>query len=144
LSPSLTSTCGRHAQVALGRCLLDDAGRLQQKNKRARAAIHDGQFGTGDVDIQIVDAEAGQRRHQMFDSGHAGRVDLQCGRQPRIADVGRERRNGIRARKVSALEYDAGVRRRRTQRHLDSCAGVHAYAGGFGRLLQGALLEHRR
>ena len=56
-----------HAQVALRRRLLDDARRLQQEHERTGAAVHDRQLGTGDVDVQVVDAHAGKRGHQVLD-----------------------------------------------------------------------------
>src|SRR6185312_10462638 len=47
--------------------LLLDSGRLQQKNKRAGAAIHDRYFGGAELDHGVVDSEPGKRRQQMLD-----------------------------------------------------------------------------
>jgi len=115
---------GSHAQIAFGGRLLDDAGGLQQKNERTCTAVHDGQFRTGNVDIQIVDTEPRERRHQMLDGRHTRIANLQCRRQSRVAHIGSEGRNGHRLRKVGSLKHNAGVRRRRSQRHFHARPGV--------------------
>ena len=130
LSPSRTSTGDVDAQIALRRVLLVDAGRLQQEHERAGAAVHDRQLGAGDVDVQVVDAEARERRHQVLDGRDARAVDLAasttaaCRRRWRrcagIAD---------RPREIDAMEHDAGVDGRRAQRQLDARAGVQPDAG---------------
>ena len=40
-----------------------DARRLQQEYEWASAAIHNWHFARGYVDVQIIDAETGERRH---------------------------------------------------------------------------------
>src|SRR5450759_502188 len=40
-------------QIAFGSRLLNDAGRLQQKDERPRASIHDRDLGTGNVDWRV-------------------------------------------------------------------------------------------
>jgi hypothetical protein len=55
------------SQEPLGRVLLGDAGGLQQEHERARRAIHDRHFWRGQFDVDVVDAQAGQGRHQVLD-----------------------------------------------------------------------------
>ena len=55
-------------------------------------------------------------------AGHAGAVNSECGRQSRIADIGRERGNGRRLREISATKYDAGIRRRGPHDEVDARA----------------------
>src|SRR5690606_3853047 len=54
------------ADEALERVLLFDAGGTDQKHERPGAAVHDRHFGRADVDVAVVDAEAGQGREQML------------------------------------------------------------------------------
>ncbi len=44
-----------HADEALGATLLFDTGRLQQEHERTGAAVHDRNFGRGDLDDRVVD-----------------------------------------------------------------------------------------
>src|SRR5690606_20411574 len=50
-----------HTDELLGRRLLDDAGRLDQEHEGTGRAVEDGDLGRGDVDVEVVDAQAGQR-----------------------------------------------------------------------------------
>ena len=67
-----TSIGARIADEALRRGLLLDARRLQQEHEGAGAAIHDRHFFGGQIDVRVVDAQARERGHQMFDRGDAG------------------------------------------------------------------------
>jgi len=82
---------------------------LQQEDERAGAAVHDRDFGTRDVDVQVVDAEAGERRQDVLDRRDAGAAVLQRRRQPRVAHVPRVGGNGDRGREVDAMEDHARV-----------------------------------
>ena len=54
-------------QVTLERRLFDNARRLQQEDERAGTAIHDRNLGPRHIDVQIIDSEACECRHQMLD-----------------------------------------------------------------------------
>ena len=71
----------------LRRVLLDDSRRLQQEHERRGTAVHDRELGTGDVDVHVVDAEAGARRQHVLDGRDRHAVLLQRRREARVADV---------------------------------------------------------
>src|SRR3546814_7286468 len=56
------------------------------RSERAGRAVHDRHFGCGQVDVEVVDAQAGERRHQVFDRLHLGAVARQAGAQGGFAD----------------------------------------------------------
>ena len=64
-------------QVAFACRLLLDTCRLQQEHEGTGAAVHDRKLGSGDVDVQIVDTEPGERGHQMLDRRDLDAVLLQ-------------------------------------------------------------------
>ncbi len=132
----------KDAQIALRRVLLDDAGRLQQEDERPGTAIHDRDLGSGNVDVEVVDAKARERGHQVLDGGNAGTVMLQRRRQPRVADMQGVGGNGNGGRKVDPMKDDPGVCHARPQRNLDARAGMQADAGRLDRRFEGALLLH--
>ena len=49
-----------------------------RKTNGPGAAVHDRNLRTGDVDVQVVDAESGERRHQVLDRGNRGAVLLRA------------------------------------------------------------------
>ena len=57
----------QHADEALRRALLLDAGRLQQEHERRGAAVHDRHLGRRQIDERVVDTQARHGRHQMLD-----------------------------------------------------------------------------
>src|SRR3546814_885998 len=118
------------ADEALGRALLDDAAGLQQEHERAGRAVHDRHFGRGQVDVEVVDAQAGERRHQVFDRLHPGAVARQAGAQGGFADQLGVRGDLHRRLDVDAAEHDAGVDRGRSQGAVDLLAAVQPAAGG--------------
>jgi hypothetical protein len=134
----------RNAQVFLRRLLLDDARRLQQEHVGPRAAIHDRQLGTGDVDVEVVDAETGERRHQVLDRRHRRGAVIERGGKTRVADVAGDAGDRRAAGEIRAIKHNAVVDGRRSQRELDARAGVQADARGAGDGLQRALLQHGR
>jgi len=129
-------------EEALRRALLLDPGALQQVDERARAAVQDRNLGTGEVDIQIVDPEARQRRHQVLDRRNLRAAALERAAQPRVGDRARIGADVDRLCQVDAAEHDAGVGRRGTQREIDLLAGVQAYACRADQVLEGALFDH--
>ena len=116
------------AQVALGRVLLDDARRLQQEDERPGAAVHDRDLGPGDVDVQVVDAEAGERRHEVLDGRDRWRrrasasTTAACRRR-----VGASRGNGRpaarRSMRWNTMPVSARRRAQRRARPARRCAG---------------------
>src|SRR5690625_2337176 len=59
-----------YANKAFGRVLFGNAGRLDQKNKGAGAAVHDGHLGRAEMNMNVVYAQAGQGRQEMLNGGH--------------------------------------------------------------------------
>ncbi len=130
------------AQEALRRLLLDDARRLQQEDEGSGAPVHDRDLRTGDIDVQVVDAQSGECRHQVLDGGNRGAVARKRRGQPRIAHVQRVGGDGDRAGEIHAMEHDSRVRRRRAKDDFDPGPGVETDAGGLVRDLEGPLLQH--
>ena len=129
-------------QIAFGSRLLDDAGRLQQKDERPRASIHDRDLGTGNVDVQIVDSQPGKRRHQMLHRRDSSSVLFQRRRQARVADIASVSGYRYRFGQIGAVENNAGIRRRGAQHHLDAYASVQTNPGRLDLVLERALSEH--
>ena len=99
-----------------------DARFLHQIQERRRAAVHDRHFVVGELDDDVVDADADQRGEQMFD-GFDGRAILP------------EHRRVVQARhvlhgggnldaQVGPAETNTGVGRRRLERQRDLVAGM--------------------
>ena len=90
-----------------------DPGLIDRLDERRRAAVHDRRFGTVDLDDGVVDAEAAQRRHDVFDGGdaRAALVVAQNGREfgrGHVAGVGADL--ALRpALRIEAHEHDAGA-----------------------------------
>src|SRR3982750_2896431 len=61
-----------------GRWLIFDTCRLQQKYERAGTAVHDRHLARGHIDVDVIDAESGERRHQMLDRRYAHAVSLKA------------------------------------------------------------------
>ena len=130
------------ADEALGRGLLDDAGGLQQEHERAGRAVHDRHFGRGQVDIGVVDAQAGQRRHQVFD-GHAPWRRRRDRPVHRVVSLTSSASAGIsttgsRSTRRNTMPLSTGGR---TQGEVDLFAAVQSHAGGADHVLEGALLH---
>src|SRR5690625_95692 len=68
-----------YANKAFGRVLFGNAGRLDQKNKGAGAAVHDGHLGRAEINMNVVYAQAGQGRHQMLNGGHPNAIVINQG-----------------------------------------------------------------
>jgi len=113
-----------NANEALRSTLLLEARRLQQENERTRAAIHDGNFGTTDLDECVVDAEAREGRQQMLDRRHAHLALDERGTEGGFADIAGTSRNVDGNGKIGSSEDDARVGRRRTDGHENALARV--------------------
>ena len=132
------------ADEALGRVLFDDAGRLQQEHEGAGGTVHDRHFGRRQFDVEIVDAQARQRGHQVLDGHRLGALAGQTGAEHGLGHqvgAGGDLDDGIQ---IDATEHDAGIDRCRAQGQEDLVATVQAHAGGADHVLQGALLGHGR
>src|SRR5579875_1995137 len=86
----------------------------------------------GELNHRVVDLEAGESRHQMFDRTDRNALAVAQGRAQRridgIAPVGRE--FGV---EIAAIEADARVGRGRTQHHFDVRARMKADAPTMNR-----------
>jgi hypothetical protein len=102
----------RDADELLGDSLLFDSGRLDQEDKRRRRAVKNRHFGGIQIDKGVVDAEAGECRHQVFDGTHLGTVDFQARTHARVADEHRRCRQVDDRIEIEAPKDDA---RRRAQ-----------------------------
>ncbi len=132
------------ADEALGGVLLDNAGGLDEKHERTGGSVHDRQLGRGQLHVGVVDAQAGHGRHQVLDRLHLGAFAGQARAQGGLGDQLRAGGNLHHRLQVGAPEHDAGVHRRRTQRHVDLFAAVQPHARRADHVLEGALLGHRQ
>jgi hypothetical protein len=113
----------QHLDRAPWQVLPDGAGLVDQRQERSGAAVHRRHFVAVELDDRVVDAAAGQRRHQMLDG-----LDLDAfairknGAQRGVDGVGPQRLD-LGAR-VDPVEDDAGARRRGPQRHRDVRAAM--------------------
>ena len=119
-----------------------DAGRLQQENERSGTSIHDRHFGSRQIDNQVIDPESGQRRHQVFNRCDLDAILDECGAEHRLADQLRIGRNIDRLVEVDATKHDAGIHRRRSQRHINLVARVQSDSGCSYRCFDRALSQH--
>jgi hypothetical protein len=85
-SVSATSIGTLDADEFLRHRLFLDAGRLNEEDEGRSRTVENWQFGGIEVDEGVVDTEAGERRHQVFDGAHSGAAILQTRAHARIAD----------------------------------------------------------
>ena len=130
------------ANKLLGGTLLLYACGLNQKDERRRRAIEDGHFRRIQVDPGVVDAEAGECRHQVLDGANLDPRLFQARTHARIADHEGGGGNIDRFRQIGTPEDDPAVRRSRAESHVDLDAPMQADAGGADHGLECALLEH--
>src|SRR5690606_36762551 len=115
-------------ELLQGWLLLHDGG-LDGEHERTGTAVHDGHFRSADINIGIVDTEAGHGRHQMLDGGDAYITLYQGGREGSVSYIrgfGRDLHHRI---EIRTGEVDTGVDRRWTQRQIDFLAIVQPYSG---------------
>ena len=117
------------------------AGTLDQMQKRRRAAIHDRHFWAIELDNRIVDAAAGERRHQMLDRADADAFAIRqhCRQRgfDRVLPAGADLGAGIEPAKD-----DAAIRRCRTHRHDHLLAAMQPHPSAADRGPQGPLLSN--
>jgi hypothetical protein len=133
----------QHADEALGGLLLDDAGALQQVDERGRRTIQDGHLFGRDVDIQVVQPQAGAGAHQVLDRVDLGATIGDGGGQAGVGDRPGVDRNLDRLGQVDPAKDDAGIGRCRAQGQLDTLPAVQSDADRLGQGFEGALRNHR-
>ena len=79
--------------------------------------------------MEVVDAQARQRGHQVFDRPDLVLALAEAGRQPGVGHRVRKRRQVGCTRQIRPVEHDAGIGRSRAQGHVDLVAGMQAHAG---------------
>jgi hypothetical protein len=130
------------AHELLGHALIFEARRLQQEDKRACAAIHDGHFGRADVHMRIVDSEPGERGQQVLHGRNARRTINKSGTELGVAHVFRIGTDFGGRIEIGTSEDDTGVRCGRSQGHQDLLASVQAHTLRADGVLESALSEH--
>ena len=110
------------------RRLFDGAGTIEQEHEWRGRSVEDRRFRPIDLDQDVVDRAAGERRHQMLDRANPGGrpIKPQHGGKPGIHHMIETRRNVDS--KISAAEDDAVVRWRRLQGDVDAQSGMQTYA----------------
>ena len=114
-------------QVGAGGGKFDDAGGLDELDKGSGRAVEDGNLGSVNLDLGVVDAEAGQRGHEVFNSSDPGAVDAEGGGVEGALDVLADCRDADPGEFVGADEDDAVVGGRRIEADVDEFAAMDAY-----------------
>ena len=96
---------------------------MNQIDERRRAAVHDRHFRRVQLDDDVVDAHADERRQQVLDRLDRHLVARQPGRELNARQVVHRRRHLVIAQ-IGAAETDAEVRRRGLECEIDLVAGV--------------------
>ena len=89
---------------------VSEIGRSTFRYERRGAAIHDRDFRMVQFDDDIVDAERGERRQQVFDGFDRHGLTREAGLILNPPEV-RDRRRNLQAPEIGALEPDAVVGR---------------------------------
>ena len=114
---------------------------LNQEDERCRAAVHDWHFRGAQLNDGVVDAEADQRAHEMFDRVDPDRVLRQAGSQPDAIDM-LDRGRHLESTQVGSPEPDTEVSRRRLQREADFVAGMQTNPSAGDGSTKGPLCAH--
>ncbi|MNF74254.1 hypothetical protein D3C84_562820 [compost metagenome] len=130
------------ADEFLGGVLFFQACRLNQKYEGSSAAIHDRNFGRGELDVGVIDAQASHGREQVLYRVHFDVTVDQCRRHSGFANVFRASRNLHHRVQVGTNKHDAGVDRRRLEGQVDLLPGVQTYTCGTDNIFQCALFNH--
>ena len=132
----------RYPEKTLLFILFPHSRRLDHEHERTGAAVHDRHLLGADVDIGVIDAEAGQRGEQVLHRGNPCSVaDQRCG-QPGAADVGHLRGDLRRGVMVNAAEDNTRVGRCRADGDIGFLAGMQPYPLRPDRIFQCALSDH--
>ena len=103
------------------------AGFLDQIDERRRAAVHDRHFGRVELDDDVVDAHADERRQQMLDRFHRHLIARQARGELETRQMAHGRRQ-FEIAHVSAAEANAVIGWRRLERERDFAARMQADA----------------
>ena len=115
------------------------AGVLNQVDPRRRAAVHDRHFGVIELDDDVVDAEAAQRRQQMLDRLDRRFVGDEAGLELLAAAEVRDVSGNFDAAEVGALEANSVISRSRLERERHLLAGVKSDPGAGNGSAKGTL-----
>ena len=127
----------RKRQHPAARGLLLAARERQQRHEGLRAAVERGDLGPVHLDLDVVDAEPGRRRHEVLDGLDARRVQAQGRRVVRVDDALGPCRNPLAG--CAHLEHDACIRRRGGDGDTGDLARVQADSFDTDRLSNGVL-----
>ena len=113
-----------HLEVFAFRLLLFEARLDDGPGIFAGRTVHDGGFGSVDIDDGVVHAQRPEGRHDVFDGADAvaGMLDGRAARG--VYDIVAERRNFRAAFEVDAPEDDAAVGLGGTDGHVDADPGM--------------------
>ena len=130
-------------QKPLGGGLLLDAGGLEEEHERPGAAVHDRDLGGAQVDVGVVDPEAGHRREQVLD-GRDPDAPLrdEGGAKVRLPDVLDAGGDLHRLRQIDPAEHDPGIRRRGAQGEVDLLARMQPDSGRSDDVVECTLPDH--
>ena len=101
-----------------------------------------GTSGSTQVNVGIVDAKAGQRRHEMFDRFDGGVVVSQGRAEHGFADMAGICDHVDRRIEIQAPEHDTRVLGCRPQRHIDLVTGMQPDSRRPYRVFQRSLSDH--
>ena len=118
-------------------------GFLNQQKIRQGIAIQDGRFRAIQTHGKVIDARAGNRRHQMLNHADADTVFFQHRAQPRFTHQVIARGNRPAAQ-IAAHEQHPLSRGRRRQGHGHADPGMQGNAGGCDRASDGLAGDHVR
>ena len=115
---------------------------MNEIDERRGAAVHDRHFRRIELDDDVVDAEADERREQVLDRVDLDGVACEAGRVIDAADV-LHRGGHFEATEIAATESNAGIGRRRLQRERDLPAGMQTDACAGDGTAKGPLCVHQ-
>src|SRR6266850_2414653 len=130
----------RNRQRPQPRRLLDAAGEREQRHERLGASVERRDLGPVHLDLEIVDAEPRDGRHQMLDRLDPRAVHADRGRVVRVDDAVGSRRDPLT--RGACPEHDARVSGCRTESDPGDLARVEADTFDADRLAN-RMLSHR-
>ncbi len=107
-----------HEKLARG-LLLDDARLLDRRDEGLRRTIAAGHFRLIDPDLAVIDAHAGQGRHDVFDHLDRCPAGAKYGPPRHLDAIGDRGRNAGTPRQIGAHEHDPLPRPGRTELDAD-------------------------
>ena len=125
LSPSRTSTVFQDAEIFAAAALRLQADLAEGFDIGQGAAIEDGQFKVVELDDDIIDAHADQRREQVLGGGDEDALAHEAGG---VADLGDVAADGgdFEVVEIGAAEDECRSRRGGQQPHLNRGSAVQA------------------